>query len=129
MLATGLEDGDAGVEADRALTGEALRPPSPVHLRATRTADGAITVSWVRRSRSGWRWLDGADAPIGEELERYRIELRSEAGSVRSVELLTASFLYDAETQAADGVGGPVSIEVMQLGTFASSRAARLTVA
>jgi hypothetical protein len=30
---------------------------------------------WVRRSRAGWSWRDGVDAPLAEEAERYRVTM------------------------------------------------------
>ena len=27
--------------------------------------------NWVRRSRSGWLWIDGAETPLGEAAESY----------------------------------------------------------
>ena len=32
----------------RAIEGEALRPPAPVHLRAERRPDGDLALSWVQ---------------------------------------------------------------------------------
>ena len=43
------------------VSGEGLRPPSPVHLRAGRTESGDVRAIWRRRSRAGWAWLDGLD--------------------------------------------------------------------
>ena len=65
VKAAGLAD-DQAAPAQMQVTGEALRPPSPVHLCAGRTANGDVQAKWVRRSRSGWVWLDGLDAPVGE---------------------------------------------------------------
>lgn len=74
VKASGLAD-DQATPAQIQVTGEALRPPSPAHLRASWTAAGEVKATWVRRSRSGWAWLDGLDAPLGESVERYRIRL------------------------------------------------------
>jgi hypothetical protein len=124
LLATGLGDPD-GVLALRQLRGEAMRPPSPVHLRAQRLANGDLALSWVRRSRNGWVWLSGSDTPLGEETEAYRLTLTGEAYQ-RSLTLPSPAFLYTATEQAADGLAGPLAIEVVQLGTSAPSRPASL---
>lgn len=124
VLATGLGDPD-GVLATREVSGEALRPPSPVHLRALRRTNGDLALSWVRRSRSGWIWLSGTDTALGEESEAYRLTL-SGAGSGRSLILSSPDYLYTATEQAADGLAGPVAVEVVQLGTSAPSRPASL---
>lgn len=44
-----------------------------MHLRVE-TRAGGPTLRWARRSRAGWRWTDGADAPLIEEREAYRID-------------------------------------------------------
>ncbi|HEX8512763.1 MAG TPA: phage tail protein [Allosphingosinicella sp.] len=124
LLAHGLGDPD-GVLAARTVTGEAMRPPAPVHLRADRLANGDLSLTWVRRSRSGWVWLSGSDTPLGEESERYRVTL-SGGGSSTSVTVAAPDFVYSAADQAADGLTGPLIVEVVQLGASAPSRPASL---
>ncbi|HYI39284.1 MAG TPA: phage tail protein [Allosphingosinicella sp.] len=116
-----------GVLALRTVTGEAMRPPPPVHLRAERLADGGLALSWVRRSRSGWVWLSGSDTPLGEETESYRLTLAG-AGFERSVTLAAPAYLYGVAEQAADGLAGPLAVEIVQLGTSAPSRPGSLIV-
>ncbi len=117
--------GDGGVAASAAtqVIGRALRPPAPVRLTATRLADGTIRFSWIRRSRAGWTWLDGGDAPLGEDAERYRLTIASSTGGGRTIETATPGFDYDPAAQAADGVAGAGAIgaTVAQLGTRAAS--------
>lgn len=125
LLAAGIGDGPEGANATCPISGEALRSPAPVHLTAEREANGDITIQWVRRSRNGWAWTSGSDTPLGEEREAYRLTLSTD-GFMRSVELTEPSFLYTNAEQAADGLAGPLGIEVVQLGTHASSRSAFL---
>ena len=124
LLAQGLGDPE-GVVAVRTVAGEAMRPPAPVHLRAERLAGGDLALSWVRRSRSGWVWLSGSDTALGEESESYRLTLAG-PGFERSVTIPAPAYLYTAAQQAADGLAGPLSVEVVQLGTSAPSRPASL---
>jgi hypothetical protein len=121
LLASGIGDA-GGAEASLGFTGEVLRPPPPVHLRATRTS-GGVDVTWVRRSRAGWDWVSGSDTPLVEETEAYRISFAWNGGS-RSVTVTQPHFNYPAVEQAVDGAVGPLAIEVVQLGTFAESRPA-----
>jgi hypothetical protein len=125
VLAVGLGDGPDGVQASGLVSGEVLRPPSPVHLRAWRQDDGAVLVHWVRRSRTGWRWPDGAETPLGEETERYELAVLDESGAGRRVELAGAEYRYETAMQQADQVNGALTIEAVQLGTYARSRPAR----
>ncbi|MBX9796086.1 phage tail protein [Sphingomonas sp.] len=115
LLASGAGDGDGPVRADVTLTGASLAPPAPVHLRVA-----ADELRWARRSRAGWRWADGGDAPLAEERERYRL-------SVRDGDAL----LFTAETSEPriDRALLPAGrVEVCQLGTFAASPPAVLTL-
>lgn len=53
--------------------GASLRPIAPVHPKTKVQTDGGIVVSWTRRARGAWEWLDGVDVPLVEEVERYCI--------------------------------------------------------
>jgi len=72
VMASGVGDLAGPVAVDLVPRGVSVRPPSPTHLRARVTDDG-LAIDWVRRSRAGWRWIDGVDAPLAEELEAYQI--------------------------------------------------------
>lgn len=72
IAAIGLADPDP-VEAPIQLRGIGWRPPSPVHARWHLAAGGGHRLEWVRRARGGWLWLDGVDAPLGEQAEAYDI--------------------------------------------------------
>jgi hypothetical protein len=68
--------GDAlPAEAARIVDGRALLPPAPVHGRVAPLPGGDLAIGWTRRSRLGWVWSDGGDAPLGEEVEAYRIAI------------------------------------------------------
>jgi hypothetical protein len=127
LLASGIGDADSSSPAVRLLSGEGKRPPSPVHLRAARTAAGDISIRWVRRSRSGFAWTDGADAPLGEEAEAYRVTAAAGAVS-RAFEVVEPLLHYSAAQQQADGLTGTLAINVVQLGTGAPSRPAHVTI-
>ena len=117
--------GDAGVPALAAtqVVGRAVRPPAPVRFEAERLGDGTIRFRWTRRSRQGWAWLDGIDAPLAEDGERYRLEITPAAGRARTIVSDTPSCLYDVAAQASDGIAGITSItaSLAQLGTHAAS--------
>lgn len=66
--ALGATDNAAGVPAvSVTVEGRALKPLSPVGLDVVRQPDGSLGIGWTRRSRGGFAWLDGIDAPLGEE--------------------------------------------------------------
>jgi hypothetical protein len=127
LLAHGVGDALEGASAERPIAGEAMRPPSPVHLRALRLPGGDVSVSWVRRSRSGWTWLSGSDTPLGEEREMYTVQL-SGTGFQRSVTTEQPHHVFSAAGQGGEGLAGDLTIRVVQLGTSAASRPAEITI-
>jgi hypothetical protein len=124
LLASGVGDVPEAAAASRTIGMEMLRPPCPVHLKACETPDGDLAISWVRRSRLGWAWTDGTETPLGEEAERYRLDISGPAFS-RTVDTGLPAFLYTAAARAADGAG-PLNLSVVQTGSFATSRPARI---
>ncbi len=118
-------------QAQENLSGQAMLPPSPAHAHALYIGD-TWQLGWTRRSRAGWRWVDGADAPLGEEQELYRITLLHDGAPIRSVETASPGWTYDAASIAADqgaGVSGPVIVEIRQVGTHGAGRSATLEIA
>jgi hypothetical protein len=106
--------------------GEALRPPSPVNLATESQSNGDLLISWTRRSRQGFAWIDGVDAPLGESAEQYRVLLTGAAGMIDAT--ADQPNLTVASTDLASLGIGPVSIEVMQIGDLAASHAAQLNI-
>lgn len=118
---------DSGFEPVQiSVSGEAMRPPSPAHLRAAIDLDGSLRCSWVRRSRLGWPWLDGVDAPLGCSTELYRVTLRSETRSLIS-ETSASAAQFSAGEMAGLGTG-TIGLSVVQVGDFAVSHPASLTI-
>jgi hypothetical protein len=121
VMASGV--GDAmPVETRCVMRGASVVPPSPVHLAYRFEADGGATVRWTRRSRAGWRWIDGVDAPLAQEIEAYRVTVTNGAGS-RDVDVTAPSVAVTAAERV-----GPVSILIRQRGIFGESLAAELIV-
>ena len=129
VIAAGLGDGATPPQQSVMQPGQALQPPSPVRLVANRFSNGDTQINWVRRSRIGWRWLDGTDAPLGEESEGYRLTLTPNAGAARIVTSAAATYLYTAAMRAADVAEGAASLTftAQQSGQFGQSRAASVS--
>ncbi|HMI39787.1 MAG TPA: phage tail protein [Sphingomicrobium sp.] len=126
VRARGLGDGDAALPVSRIAAGEALRPPSPVHLTAVRRADNGLAISWVRRSRFGWAWVDSVDAPLGETVERYHVRLSGAAGAIELDSTVSSASIPAADVASLGA--GSASITVSQIGDFAASHEAALTI-
>ncbi len=121
VMASGVGDATP-VETRCVMRGASVVPPSPVHLRCFAEADGSATVKWTRRSRAGWRWIDGVDAPLSEEVEAYRVTVTA-GGTAREVELAVPFVTVTAAERAASA-----SVSVRQRGVFGESLAADLIV-
>ncbi len=102
-----------------------MRPPSPTDLVGQMLADGSLSLSWTRRSRLGWTWPSTSEPPLGESTEKYIVTV---AGSAESLTFEALQPQLVVPSGALAGMTGTVTIEVVQVGDFASSRPARLTI-
>lgn len=104
---------------------EGLRPPSPVNLIGELQPGGDLVLTWIRRSRQGFAWVDGVDAPLGETAEQYRVMITGAAGVI---ELTTnqPSLTVAGGELAAIGTG-VVTIQVVQTGDFAASHPTQIS--
>jgi hypothetical protein len=94
----------------------ALRPLSPVHLRAARTVTG-VTFSWTRRTRLAAESWELKDVPLGEASEAYELDVMSGDTVKRTLASAAPSVLYGAADELAD-FGAPqasLSIRVAQI--------------
>ena len=92
---------------DQAVTmnGKGRRPLAPVHLRAHQQVGGDFLLTWIRRTRIGGDSWDQIDVPMGEDVERYSLDILDAGGStvLRTVsDLSAATFTYTASMQSAD---------------------------
>jgi Putative phage tail protein len=98
------------------LRGHCLRPLSPVHGQHKQLPNGDRTFSWIRRSRSGFEWLDGIDAPLAEANELYRLTIKVGSSVRRSLDVVEPHWTYTAAQQLTDGSGsGFGQLEIAQL--------------
>jgi hypothetical protein len=119
VLGSGIGDRAGPASMDAAVQGISVLPPSPVHLSSRVLPGGDARVRWIRRSRSGWRWIDGVDAPLGEESEAYRVTIAPAGGAARTVEIAAPEIVIPAP----DYVAGCV-VSVRQVGSNGESAAA-----
>ena len=122
ILASGTGDDAAPVEVSLMVTGASVAPPAPVHGTVVAQPDGGLAIGWVRRSRAGWSWVDGADVPLGEEAERYRVTLTADAGA-RTFDVTVPQLALSA----AERPHGMATVRIVQQGTLAPSPAAEFT--
>ncbi len=129
VMAAGIAD---SIPPERSLErpGQALHPLAPAHVSARALANGDTEITWVRRSRNGWRWLDGVDAPLVEEAERYAVTVIPDAGPTRTSEQPEPRLIYPASARIADRASGTTRLEfgICQIGSLGLSRPTRLNI-
>lgn len=123
-------DDPAVVERLATILGAGLRPYAPVHLRARRTAGGDLALRWIRRTRIGGDDWTGLDVPLGEENERYLVQVRQGADLRHEAVVAAPDWTYTLARQSADGVVAPFTVAVAQVSAvWGAGPAAALTVA
>jgi hypothetical protein len=96
----------------------AQTPLSPVHVTASRDDDGAIAITWIRRSRiDADNWIP-SDIPLDEPTECYQLQLMKGAIVIRQVEVTQPSWVYPATDELADfgAKQSQLQVVVAQLG-------------
>jgi hypothetical protein len=117
----GLDHADPAVVEFTATAGrDALKPLSPVHLTARRE-EGGVRLSWHRRTRRDGDGWEAVDVPLGEDVERYEIDLLRNGILRRSLASAEPSVLYSTGQEIAD-FGGPqtaLQIRIAQMSSVA----------
>lgn len=101
VVAAGRDTADATALAlDVTPQAIALRPLSPVHLRAMRDGLG-VTLRWIRRTRAdGDSW--SGEVPLGEDSEQYAVDILSGATVLRTLSSTSTTALYATADELAD---------------------------
>lgn len=96
--------------------GVGSRPLAPAHVRGARAA-GDLTVSWLRRTRSGGDNWESADVPLSETSERYEVDILDGAIVRRTLPVTSPLAIYTSAHQIADFGSSPatVSVRVVQV--------------
>jgi len=120
VMASGIGDTTGPVGAEVVVDGASVRPPSPAQLRLAMIR-GIATLTWARRSRAGFRWIDGGDVPLVEENESYRVTVAPPVGTPR--EIVTSD--RSGPLEIGESIAGTVCT-VRQVGTLGESDPATL---
>jgi hypothetical protein len=90
----------------------ALLPFSPVHLKAEWIGSD-LAISWIRRGRVNGDSWDGSDIPLGEDVERYRLEVAPAGETALRTEIVDEPrWLYPRAAIEADFGTVPAEIEI-----------------
>lgn len=108
------------LDVAHAFAGEGLKPLSPVHVRGTRDGDD-LTITWFRRTRIGGDSWDDVDVPLGEDDERYEIDILDGPGVVRTLTATSPAAIYTATDQTTD-FGTPQSSIAVRIFQISATR-------
>ncbi|MGB4191949.1 MAG: hypothetical protein WBJ81_05325 [Rickettsiales bacterium] len=97
--------------------GNCLKPFAPVHIAGKRDHDGSININWIRRSRLNADWRDNVDVPLGEESEKYQVDILDGDKIIRTLEVSTPLATYIAAEQMTDfkDIPNTITIKIYQL--------------
>ncbi len=96
--------------------GASLVPHAPTHVQAERLANGDISISWLRRSRTDFDIWGGDEVPLEEKTESYNVYVRGFGGDlIRKFHTTASSAIYRYAQQVLDGAPAALRFEIMQL--------------
>lgn len=98
-----------------AFDGIGLRPYSVCHLRKSGSSGSDVGLSWIRRTRIDGDSWQSIEVPLGEESERYRVQIKNGAALLREVNTTEPAWTYTSAMQTADGAGPTTRIEIAQV--------------
>jgi hypothetical protein len=97
----------AFVELSATVGPDALRPLSPLRVAAMRIG-GAVTISWLRRTRVDGEAWEPVEIPLGESVERYEIAIMRGTSVIRTFTTAEPMATYPAAQELSD-FGAPQS--------------------
>jgi hypothetical protein len=101
-------------------TGVSQKPWQPVQIQGARDGSDNLTITWNRRSRIGHQRIISTSPPLGENNERYEVDILTGAGTViRLIEVTTPTAVYLESEQSSDfgSAQTVVSVAIYQLST------------
>ncbi len=105
----------AYTQVSHSFDGVGLRPYTPVHLRNKSDSAGGVALSWVRRTRVDGDSWQSLEVPLGEDIERYHLQVWDGPNLLREAETATPAWIYNADDIALDGASGVLSVEIAQI--------------
>ena len=105
----------------KAFSGVGLRTLSPVHVRG-QFAGNDLVISWIRRTRLAGDSWDVTEVPLGEEEERYEVDILDSGTVKRTLGSSTSTVTYSEADQIDDWgtVQAAYDIRVYQLNSSLS---------
>lgn len=88
------------------------KPYAPVQIYGFRDGDGALTITWKRRTRHTGEWRDNANVPLNEESESYEIDIMNGSTVLRTLTATSETVNYTVAQQTTDFGSTQSSIEI-----------------
>ncbi len=89
------------VECNALVTAKSLMPYAPVHVTAARS-DAGVTFAFQRCGRNDSDAWEPVEIPLGEDIERYDVEILRDGNVLRVITTNTPSALYQARDEGTD---------------------------
>ena len=102
-------DAEGVVALNAAFQGNGLRPYSVCHLKKRGALGADIDLDWIRRTRIDGDSWQSIEVPLGEESERYRLQVFSGATLLREVTTTQPGWTYPAALQAVRARGARIT--------------------
>lgn len=93
--------------------GRAVMPLSPVHGSWHGDEAGGAVLSWIRRSRGGFGWRDGIDAPLSEASETYRVAIVADSTRIAEQVVDRPSIAFDSVALSAFRAASTAPLEAV----------------
>ena len=90
---------------------KSLRPLRPVQLKFD-AASGGRNISWISRTRIDGDLWELTDAPLGESVEQYRLEIFAGSTLKRSLVLTVPSYFYSNADFTTDFGASPTTVKL-----------------
>lgn len=98
---------------------DALRPFAPVRIGARREAEG-VRLSWIRRTRRDGDAWEPIEVPLGEDGERYDVDILDGSSVVRTLAAAAPEAVYAAADEVAD-FGAPQDTLALRVAQVSAS--------
>ncbi len=95
----------SGVDTNITISGAEYKPYSPCNVKGARDGSNNLTITWVRRTRSGGAWADLVDATLVDTPESYDVEIWNSTYTVLKRSFLAVASptqIYSAANQVTD---------------------------
>jgi hypothetical protein len=117
------------IRTQASFEGAGLRPYAPSHLRARQMANGGLQIAWVRRTRIDGDGWSGPDVPLGEEVEAYRVTLRSNGATLASLDVNEQVVVVPSSILVGVPSGASLEVGVSQVSmTFGPGPESKISV-